>query len=454
MGNSQQRNGFGRLAAALVLVVPALLAVGVLAAPVAAADPSPAPAGSSQLITVNSPTSTSTTATVTAWQRGADGLWRVAIAPMSARVGGAGIGHATEGSDRTPAGTFALTQAFGRQIDPGTKMPYFRTDALDWWDENPASPTYNLHVRRSSSPGAASENLYYSGSVYDYVVNMNYNTARVPGAGSAFFLHVTDGTPTAGCVAVARSGMVAILRWLNPAAHPYISIKVGAAWKPPAPTAPVGGLNTYQPLASHRIAVQGWAFDPGAPASAKVKVTVSGPAGTSSSTGRTGMSRPDVAKTFSWAGPRSGYRIGVNAEGLGQNLVCVDVIPARTPTKPQRIGCHQVLIQNDFGRLDTIGAQGVAITVVGWALNPSSKGSHVPIRISDTATVSQALGDPRAALDRPDVAAAYPTYGPNHGYRITFRARSKGTHTVCTTALPELGSWSAVRLGCRSVVVR
>ena len=230
MRNSQLATRAGRLLTAALLLASGLVAVSVLQAPVAAADPSPAPAGSTQLITVNAPTSSSTRATVTAWQRGSDGLWRVAIPAMSARVGGAGIGHATEGSDRTPAGTFALTQAFGRQANPGTKMPYFRTDTLDWWDENPASPTYNLHVRRSSSPGAASENLYNSGSVYDYVVNMNYNTARVPGAGSAFFLHVTDGTPTAGCVAVARSGMVAILRWLNPAAHPYISIRVGAAW--------------------------------------------------------------------------------------------------------------------------------------------------------------------------------------------------------------------------------
>ena len=67
-------------------------------------------------------------------------------------------------------------------------------------------------VRRSSSPGAASENLYYSGSVYDYVVNMNYNMARVPGAGSAFFLHVTEGHPTQGCVSIASSQLS---KWPN-----------------------------------------------------------------------------------------------------------------------------------------------------------------------------------------------------------------------------------------------
>lgn len=150
----------GRFICALAvtsLIASALTVVQVLAGPNAFADASPAPSNVSQLITVNAPTSGSTTATLTGWQRGADGVWRVAIAPVPAKVGGTGIGPASEGSQHTPAGTFALTQAFGRQAEPGTKMPYFRTDALDWWDENPASPTYNLHVRRSTSPGAASE---------------------------------------------------------------------------------------------------------------------------------------------------------------------------------------------------------------------------------------------------------------------------------------------------------
>src|SRR4051794_21573557 len=97
MAKLRRDTRFGLMVTALLVVTPAVLAVGGLAAPAAAADPSPAPAASSQLITVNAPTGTSTSATFTAWQRGADGIWRVAIAPMRALVGGAGIGHATEG---------------------------------------------------------------------------------------------------------------------------------------------------------------------------------------------------------------------------------------------------------------------------------------------------------------------------------------------------------------------
>lgn len=443
----------GRFICALAvtsLIASALTVVQVLAGPNAFADASPAPSNVSQLITVNAPTSGSTTATLTGWQRGADGVWRVTIAPVPAKVGGTGIGPASEGSQHTPAGTFALTQAFGRQAEPGTKMPYFRTDALDWWDENSASPTYNLHVRRSISPGAASENLYYSGSVYDYVVNMNYNMARVPGAGSAFFLHVTNGTPTAGCVAVQRATMVAILRWLDPARHPYISIKVGAAWRPPDPSVPVGRVESTKSTAPRKITVVGWAFDPATPGSAKVDVTVSGPAGSDTSRVTTGLARPDIARTYSWAGGRSGYQAVVGAKGLGVNVVCVAIVSVRATV---RLGCRNVLVRNSFGRLDSVSVAGSVVTAVGWALNPNMPSSRVPIRIRDLGVISQVLGDFRAAASRPDVAKLYPGYDANHGFRIAITAKSRGTHLVCALALPQYGGWDGPTIGCKSVVV-
>jgi L,D-peptidoglycan transpeptidase YkuD (ErfK/YbiS/YcfS/YnhG family) len=178
-----------------------------------------------QVITVAAPSATSTTATLTAWARTRRG-WTAVVGPVPARVGSDGVGAASEYVSRTPAGTYRLTQAFGRRADPGTRLPYFRSTPRDWWDENPASPTYNLHVRQWASPGGNSENLYRAGAVYDYVVNIDYNTARVPGVGSAIFLHITNDQPTAGCVAVSRRAVVRIMRWLRPADVPVIVIGV------------------------------------------------------------------------------------------------------------------------------------------------------------------------------------------------------------------------------------
>ncbi len=452
MGDSQPVGRIGRIVAALLLLTPVVAVVGMLAASPASADPSPAPVGSSQMITVNAPTGSSATATLTAWQRGADGIWQVAIAPMPAMVGAAGIGQASEGSQHTPAGTFALTQAFGRQLNPGTRMPYFQTGPLDWWDENPASPTYNLHVRQSNSPGAASENLYYSGSVYDYVVNMDYNMSRVPGAGSAFFLHVTDGTPTAGCVAVARASMVAILSWLDPARHPYISIKVGAAWSP----SPIGALDSVVPSGIRQLAVRGWAADPAVPGAAEqVHVYVSGPAGIRGYPGTvTTLARPDVARVHPWAGGRSGFAASVAPEGLGVNTVCVYAIKVRPPGANPNIGCRSVLVLNSFGVVDAATVSGNTISVVGWALNPNDHAEHVQIHIYDT-SVAGTRGYPGflANRARPDVGRVYPGYGNTHGYRATIPAGAKGTHRVCAYAITTGGGVSNPLLGCRIVVV-
>ena len=124
-------------------------------------------------------------------------------------------------------GTFAFGQAFGRQPNPGTKLPYFQATAQDWWDEDAHSPTYNTHVRRSGSPSSIAEILHDSGPVYDYAVNIVVNPQRIPGRVSGIFLHVTDGSPAWGCVAIGREEMRSVLNWLDPSASPRITIGVG-----------------------------------------------------------------------------------------------------------------------------------------------------------------------------------------------------------------------------------
>ena len=122
-----------------------------------------------------------------------------------AKVGELGVGAPADGVHRTPVRTFTFDQAFGRQPDPGIKMPYFQATDQDWWDEDAGSPTYNTHVRRSGSPSSIAENLYDSGPDYDYAVNIAANPQRIPGRVAGIFLHVTDGNPTWGCVAIGRN---------------------------------------------------------------------------------------------------------------------------------------------------------------------------------------------------------------------------------------------------------
>jgi L,D-peptidoglycan transpeptidase YkuD (ErfK/YbiS/YcfS/YnhG family) len=107
-------------------------------------------------------------------------------------------------------------------------VPYRPIGSFDVWDDDPSSPRYNLWVDdRHANPGAAPEPMDVS--AYDFGAVIAYNTARTPGLGSAIFLHINIGTPTAGCVTLPVSELLKVLRWLSPAASPQITMGVGTA---------------------------------------------------------------------------------------------------------------------------------------------------------------------------------------------------------------------------------
>lgn len=194
----------------------------------------PAQVGDSQqLITVKAQGSY---ATVSAWTR-TNGGWRRVYTTTGARIGANGLvpGSARkQGSNTTPAGTYTLTQAFGIQANPGTTLPYHRVTSADWWVEDNASKYYNSMRTaaqggfRTSLPESdvnGSEHLITHRTQYQYVVVIDYNrnpAVRYRGAG--IFIHVSDGHATAGCVAVPKSMMVTLLKWLRSGAHPRIAI--------------------------------------------------------------------------------------------------------------------------------------------------------------------------------------------------------------------------------------
>lgn len=205
-------------AAAVLLCLP-------IAVP-ASAEPAASTGQPTQWIVVGVPSESATAGTLTAYQRVGQ-QWKVVLGPTKAMVGDVGVGEGADGVHRTPVGTFTFDQAFGRQPNPGTKMPYFQATQQDWWDEDAGSPTYNTHVHSAANPSSITENLYDSGPVYDYAVNIAVNPKRIPGKVSGIFLHVTDGTPTWGCVAIGRNEMKSVLNWLDPSADPRITVGVG-----------------------------------------------------------------------------------------------------------------------------------------------------------------------------------------------------------------------------------
>lgn len=230
-----------------VLVGAAVLGVVVGLSPAAAGTSSvtghPLPLhfrthNATKVITVVAQSTGSTTARLEAWSKAPGGGWLPHGRSVMAHVGSDGLStQASEYRSATPIGSFTLTQAFGRNADPGTRLRYFRTQPSDWWISQ-SGALYNTHQRCSSScgfrQGSPNEHLYYETPYYNYAVVIDYNTRNSPtgvvqGRGSAFFLHVhpTGAGATAGCVAIPQAKLVRLMRWLNPGAHPRILIGVG-----------------------------------------------------------------------------------------------------------------------------------------------------------------------------------------------------------------------------------
>ena len=186
--------------------------------------------GSTQLVTVQAPAH-ATTGSLSLWTRQGS-CWRRVAGPWTARLGRAGISsHKREGDGTTPAGTFALgATAYGIAPDPGLRLRYHRLACGDWWDEDPASPTYNSfrHVRCGTAPsfGGGSEALWRISPQYRYFAVIDYNAQPVvPGLGSAIFVHVAVGA-TAGCVSLPEARLLQLLRWLRPSARPLIRLGI------------------------------------------------------------------------------------------------------------------------------------------------------------------------------------------------------------------------------------
>ncbi|MGE2833082.1 L,D-transpeptidase family protein [Mycobacterium sp. SMC-4] len=159
------------------------------------------------------------------WQRTGAG-WQPVTGGVGvpAKIGAKGMSaNHFDGSMMTPKGIYTLDFAFGTEPNPGGGLRYVQVGPDHWWDGDMKSPTYNTmqvckkeQCRFNTSLSAGTENLDIP--QYAHAVVMGVNKQRIPGKGGAFFVHSTDGGPTAGCVAIDDATLVKIMQWLRPGA--------------------------------------------------------------------------------------------------------------------------------------------------------------------------------------------------------------------------------------------
>lgn len=200
---------------------------------------------SRQLLLVVAPGWESSHGCLQCYERGEQG-WRPVFSKIPVTLGRSGLawgrGRAgfaglegpkkVEGDGRTPAGVFAITALFGAApasspLGRAAKLPYHpATPDLKAIDDS-ASAYYNQIVDQTTvTPDWRScENMLRDDSRYEVGAVIAHNSGPVqPEAGSCIFLHVwaDDGTPTAGCTAMALADMAALAGWLDAAAEPLL----------------------------------------------------------------------------------------------------------------------------------------------------------------------------------------------------------------------------------------
>ena len=127
-----------------------------------------------------------------------------------------------EGGQKSPRGTYKIGTAFGRNVNPGTKLPYRQIDSDDVWVDDSQSTLYNTWQKGSENSGRWKSAEKMNIPAYNYGFVINYNTeAGLPGAGSAIFFHVGS-SYTLGCTATDQDHVISLLKWLDPNKNPVI----------------------------------------------------------------------------------------------------------------------------------------------------------------------------------------------------------------------------------------
>lgn len=207
---------------------------------------------------------------------------------------------------------------------------------------------------------------------------------------------------------------------------------------------PVGSFDVAA-VGESALRVAGWALDPDTAASIPVHVYVDGRFATAATAS---AARPDVAAAYPGFGAARGFDVNLAGTGIAEHEVCVYAINVGIGQANPYFGCKRVRPAGEpFGSLDAVAAAGGGVRVAGWAIDPSvSSASGVRVEIDGVATTFTANSA------RADVGAAYPRFGPAHGFDRVLAA-APGSRQVCVWALNEGQGLDHRALGCRRVTV-
>ena len=122
-----------------------------------------------------------------------------------------------EGDFSTPRGLFKLKKLYFRKDRVGIPESKINkkmiTKNMAWCDD-PKNKKYNEEIK--SFKNNLKESLYRTDHKYDYIISISHNEKKVPGKGSAIFIHLTkDYKSTAGCIAIQKKNFQILLKLID-----------------------------------------------------------------------------------------------------------------------------------------------------------------------------------------------------------------------------------------------
>jgi L,D-peptidoglycan transpeptidase YkuD (ErfK/YbiS/YcfS/YnhG family) len=181
--------------------------------------------------------------------------WREVRAAQAVTIGRAGAAwglglhaeradgpHKREGDGRSPAGVFAIGDAFGYSGNADTALRYRAMGDSDYCVDVSGSPLYNrivdARVVGADAVAASTEpmrrDLHANGDTrYRLGFVIEHNAQAQAGGGSCIFAHLwkSPDDATSGCTAMNDALMESLLAWLRPERHPVFVLLPQAEYR-------------------------------------------------------------------------------------------------------------------------------------------------------------------------------------------------------------------------------
>ena len=122
-----------------------------------------------------------------------------------------------EGDYSTPKGIFKLKKLYFRKDRIGIPKCKIQKriikDGMVWCDDS-NHEKYNEEIFDHSTN--SKEKLFRKDHIYDYLITISHNDAKIPFMGSAIFIHLTKNyKPTAGCIALKQKDFRTLLNLID-----------------------------------------------------------------------------------------------------------------------------------------------------------------------------------------------------------------------------------------------